>query len=231
MCKLTRGERFKDARTVHNKNGSQSMDEVYNTTGVSASMIKDLEDDDKNRSVGYDKIAALAKHYGVSADYLLGLSPNPTTDKDVDAICNYTGLSDTAIENLNTFSANGDFGHHFLYLLNHFLLDPRFTHELTHRIIKYCNAYLEYQQGVIEHANHHTLISELTNDDLAIEIDLLQKGILTKSITNSELFKLSDLKDLSHFQVQRAFDNVLDCLTFHYCKKNGCDLDGTYRKK
>ena len=144
MYNLTRGERFKDARTVHNKNGSQSMGEVAKATGVYASTITDLENDDTVRSVGYDKIATLARHYGVSADYLLGLSPNPTTDKDVDAICNYTGLSDTAIENLNAFRANSDFGHHFLYLLNHFLLDPRFTHELTHRIIKYCNACLEY---------------------------------------------------------------------------------------
>lgn len=78
MCKLTRGERFKDARTVHNKNGKQSMDDVYAATGISASMIKDLEDDDKDRSVGYDKIATLAKHYGVSADYLLSLTNDPS---------------------------------------------------------------------------------------------------------------------------------------------------------
>lgn len=101
MCKLTRGERFKDARTVHNQNGNQSMDEVYTATGVAASMIKDLEDDDKNRSVGYEKIAALAKHYGVSSDYLLGLSPNPTTNKDIDAVCKFTGLTEKNIIYLN----------------------------------------------------------------------------------------------------------------------------------
>lgn len=77
MCTLSRGERFKDARLVHNRNGKQSMDEVYAATGVAASMIKDLEDDDKERSVGYDKIAILAKHYGVSADYLLCLTNDP----------------------------------------------------------------------------------------------------------------------------------------------------------
>lgn len=101
MCNLTRGERFKDARTVHNKNGNQSMDEVYKATGVAASMIKDLEDDDKNRSVGYEKIAALAKHYGVSSDYLLGLSPNPTTNKNIDAVCKFTGLSEDNTAYLN----------------------------------------------------------------------------------------------------------------------------------
>lgn len=77
MSTLTRGERFKDARLEHNRNGKQTMDEVYTATGVSASMIKDLEDDGKERSVGYDKIAILAEHYGVSADYLLSLTNDP----------------------------------------------------------------------------------------------------------------------------------------------------------
>lgn len=114
MCKLTRGERFKDARTVHNKNGNQSMDEVYTATGVSASMIKDLEDDEKNRSVGYDKVAALAKHYGVSADYLLGLSDIKSSDPSVKSIIEMTGLSEENVlrliawNNLDTSVSNFD---------------------------------------------------------------------------------------------------------------------------
>ena len=100
MCVLTRGERFKDARIVHNQHGSQSMDEVYSATGISQSMIKDLEDDEKNRSVGYDKIAILARHYGVSSDFLLGLSPYPTVEKDLEYICKYTGLSEASVKYL-----------------------------------------------------------------------------------------------------------------------------------
>ena len=72
--KLTRGERFKDARLDLNKNGKQSMKTVADATGIAASLLKDLEDDDNNRSVGYDKIAVLAKHYGVSSDWLLGIT-------------------------------------------------------------------------------------------------------------------------------------------------------------
>lgn len=100
MCKLTRGERFKDSRIVHNQHGSQSMDEVYTATGVSASMIKDLEDDEKNRSVGYDKIKQLAIHYGVSADYLLGISDIPSQDQNIRSIAEFTGLSQEAIEKI-----------------------------------------------------------------------------------------------------------------------------------
>lgn len=74
MAILTRGERFKDARTNYNQHGKQTMKAVEQATGVSASLIKDLESDTSNRSVGYDKVAALAKHYGISADWLLGLT-------------------------------------------------------------------------------------------------------------------------------------------------------------
>lgn len=77
MANLTRGERFKDARTVYNQHGKQTMKAVETETGVSASLIKDLEDDKSTRSVGYDKIAALASHYGVSSDFLLSLSDDP----------------------------------------------------------------------------------------------------------------------------------------------------------
>ena len=97
MHKLTRGERFKDARLDLNKNGKQSMKTVADATGIAASLLKDLEDDDNNRSVGYDKIAVLAKHYGVSSDWLLGItddsSPRSSAVDDL-------GLSTKAVQQI-----------------------------------------------------------------------------------------------------------------------------------
>lgn len=42
----------------------------------------------------------LAKYFNISADYLLGLTNNKTNDITVKAICEYTGLSDEAVESL-----------------------------------------------------------------------------------------------------------------------------------
>ena len=75
---LTRGERFKDARIVHNQHGKQSMGEVSDATKINKSLIQALEDDSSDRSVGYDKIIKLAFHYNVTTDYLLGLSNDPS---------------------------------------------------------------------------------------------------------------------------------------------------------
>lgn len=74
---LTRGERFKDARTIYNQHGKQTMDEVEAATGIKKSLIQALEDDENNRDVGCSKVVTLATHYHVTADFLLGFSNDP----------------------------------------------------------------------------------------------------------------------------------------------------------
>lgn len=46
----------------------------------------------------------LAIYYGVSSDYLIGLSKVPTSNVDVKAICEYTGLSSETVSFLNNYS-------------------------------------------------------------------------------------------------------------------------------
>lgn len=57
-----------------------------------------------------DQAAALriAEHYNVSVNWLQGLSDNPTTDTSIEAICNYTGLSQEAVEALHNHNTNND---------------------------------------------------------------------------------------------------------------------------
>ena len=74
---LTRGERFKDARLIHNQHGKQTMDEVEAATGIKKSLIQALECDEISRDVGYAKVATLAAHYCVTADFLLGFTNDP----------------------------------------------------------------------------------------------------------------------------------------------------------
>lgn len=140
MAKLTRGERFKDARIVHNQHKKQTMDEVATATGVSKSLIQSLEDDSVNRSVGYDKVAKLAAHYRVTTDFLLGLSDDPFP---IPSVVDDLGLSlkaVDAIEQLEMFDTpNGQlqFGNassHALDILNCLLESPDF-HEVMGNLL------------------------------------------------------------------------------------------------
>ncbi len=52
----------------------------------------------------------IAARYGVSADYLLGLTDCPSTDKDLQFVCDYTGLSEEAIKTCTLINSSRLFG-------------------------------------------------------------------------------------------------------------------------
>ncbi|MBE6960223.1 MAG: helix-turn-helix transcriptional regulator [Ruminococcaceae bacterium] len=140
MARLTRGERFKDARVVYNVHKKQTMDEVAAATGVSKSLIQSLEDDSVNRSVGYDKVAKLAAHYRVTTDFLLGLTDDPFP---VPSVVDDLGLSLKAvdtIERLEMFDTpTGQLqfrnaSNHALDILNCLLESPNF-HEVMENLL------------------------------------------------------------------------------------------------
>ncbi len=51
-----------------------------------------------------ETLASIASFFQVSADYLIGLRDDPTTDKDIQFIVDYTGLSSEAIETIHSLS-------------------------------------------------------------------------------------------------------------------------------
>lgn len=124
---LTIGERFKDARIVHNRHGKQTMDAVIKGVGISKSTISEIESD--NRKPSADVTIMLSNYYGVSSDYLLGLSDNTTKDVSakavldflrgskgssndeaaIKAVMDYTGLSEDSIKLLHDMAIHDTF--------------------------------------------------------------------------------------------------------------------------
>lgn len=97
--RLTMGERFKDARIVHNRHGKQTIKEVATSLGITQSALSEIENDKRNP--GAETVKLLAQHYGVTADFLLGLSDTKTPDTTVQAIIDYTGLTERNVEFLH----------------------------------------------------------------------------------------------------------------------------------
>lgn len=69
------GERLKSIR--NNKNEHQSV--TCAAIGVGVSQISELESGKKSTS--FENVALLALHFGVTTDYLLGLSDDPKKSK------------------------------------------------------------------------------------------------------------------------------------------------------
>ena len=100
--KLTIPERLKDLRTERNL----TLEQLSEATGISRAALGKYEADDF-KDISPFSIAALAKFYGVSADYLMGLTErknHPNTELDA------LHLGDDAIEVLKA----GQFNHRLL---------------------------------------------------------------------------------------------------------------------
>lgn len=69
----------------------------------------------EKRAPDIETLYNIAEYFHTSADYLLGRTPNKTIDAELQAACEYTGLSEKAIENICKMSKK-TFGFWFLTL-------------------------------------------------------------------------------------------------------------------
>lgn len=59
-----------------------------------------------------DKLVSIAEYFRVSTDYLLGLTYAETNDRNVQFVCDYTGLDEKAVEHLNDYKD----GNHYSFI-------------------------------------------------------------------------------------------------------------------
>lgn len=78
------------------KDTGLSHDEICRQIGASSGGLSEWMSDNKTANI--DNLAKISKYFGVSTDYLLGLSNLKTPDVDIQKACELTGLSDDAIQ-------------------------------------------------------------------------------------------------------------------------------------
>lgn len=136
-------ERFKSARTDYNVNGKQTMAQVADATKVPQSVISDLERDPNKdadhptapRKVAYQTVAALAKHYGVSGNFLLGLPEDKKYDIKLIA-ADRLGLSTKAVSNIEEVKDRADNNPYFRRTLD--ALNSALGNKQLQTLLGYC---------------------------------------------------------------------------------------------
>lgn len=108
--KLSVAERLEDIRKNTNglnRFGAETLREVEERTGISHSFISKNE---TGTNENLAKLIQLAQHYGVSMDYICGLSETSSPNIEDQAICKRTGLSEAALKNILFASENDNSG-------------------------------------------------------------------------------------------------------------------------
>lgn len=113
MCNRIIGDRIALIRDKH----GDSQEDLAAALGVKRQMIGYWETG--ARPIKAETLAQIAERYHVSADYLLGLSPDPTTDIDTKAMCDYACLSEAAINTIREVSMQ----YHGLLSVDNFILE------------------------------------------------------------------------------------------------------------
>lgn len=188
---------------------NESQQQLANSIGVTREVVKFWESGD--RQIKAVDLANVAAHYNVSVDYLLGLSPVSSTNSDLRFICEYTGLSEKAVDkicdihNFEKKCVGGDHDVLSLFLENYaerfvFLLDAiKFSVEKSSENIqailaeqglppidkqeKLWNLRKDIQIGVFDFTEYCREIADLTgaDDELANIFSSIDELIMSAS--------------------------------------------------
>lgn len=148
--------------------------------------------------LNYDTLPAMCHALKCSSDYLLGL--DECTDKSIQFIHEYIGLSEIAINRFHEFTSYHQ-GEIRLAVIDSFICDVRFSHGLTDDINRYFEDYCLYE------TKKKVYIQE---DNAARQLDLYDYLIQPQSISKHKLKEYENSKDAKHFNIQKKFDDILE---------------------
>lgn len=180
---------FAERLTALRENTGKKRQEVADDLKISRASLEYYEKGKRKPDI--EVLVRLADYYGVSTDYLLGLSDVSTTDKDLQFVCDYTGLNAHIIK---------------LFFHNNNYRDTNFS--------IFFNEVCNYDEGA-EYLR--LLISNIYNFKLAYKakLEMLLKYTNEENDTKrSELWNecqnCEDVKELLQFRTEKAFRWILE---------------------
>ncbi len=141
----------------------ETQQELANAIGITRQSLSRYEI--AARTVSVEVLGALAQHFNVSADYLLGLSDVKSTEQDMQTACEVTGLSEKAVLSLHENKEKND-------MYNEMILSENF-HEIAVLLHQ-----LKYEQTAISNDSSNFDIMNIgSTSSLENKVDFLQRTL------------------------------------------------------
>lgn len=121
------GQNIQDIRKAR----GESQAELGKALGIHREVIKTWEAG--TRQIKAPDLIALADHFNCTIDFLVGRSDNPTRDKNVQEICEYTGLSQWSIDVLHTCKKDSE-RKEYIETINALLEDEDSFHSMAYNV-------------------------------------------------------------------------------------------------
>ena len=140
------GDKLKELR----KREKMTQSDLSNKLNINRVTITKYETGERTPTT--DDIISLAKYFNVSTDYLLGITDNSTTNTDLQAVCNYTGLHENVIEIIKDLKALGK-----ISVLNDIINSPDFPFLI--------DGIIDYNETVYKIIDYYSKSHNFTNED------------------------------------------------------------------
>lgn len=223
------GQRLSEAR----KKAGLMQKDVAKFLGVKDNIVSYYENGDRIPSV--EQYTKLAEFFGVSADYLLCLSDAKTNDKDLQFVCDYTGLSDSNINYLHYVTclfneSYKKYNPEYFYFINFVLKHLTFNSFISlNRHTSYFEKAEKSSENLLQFANQ---ISEQINQKSISRKKMLEDF---DELTNDyhSIRHVYEMSELQEYRLMQLISNVLTEYFDTYTEKareNLETIDKTYKE-
>lgn len=194
------GKRIKELR------GQVSQEQCANDLGISRGALSFYENGDRKPDA--EVLYKMCKHFGVSADYILGLSDIKSPDEDIKTACKVTGLKENSVLAFVDLRKNHAFDEYstrcVIETLNLFLKDWNFFCLLM-SVFSWISSSIEYSQE--KEKNSETLNNDLNesqqSDIISQKLESVEKA---KKLLNSIGFEVVEADLINDLKMNKAKD-------------------------
>lgn len=166
-----------------------------------------------------EKLVKIARFYGCSLDYLIGLSDVKSPDADIQAICQYTGLSAEAVELLHFLNETTDKENkRTLSFLNTVLSDPRFTpgeDKSIETVFSQLDQYI-HSQGIKRRIYGDSKLPETVEE---FRISEAMRKVEETTVTVESSDDMSEIISLAKLYRRYKWDEIRDSVNYYLDKE------------